>query len=115
MWDFATDPLLDRQRIRFRLKIPRGTFAYDVTGLLGSRLYAAQRLSVERALTEIPLIIREALEPMDDIDVRDIAIEQDEVDPGKMIVQLKYGHVLDLAETELSTDETEEFFVTIAL
>jgi hypothetical protein len=134
MWDFGTDPVtgdwlfganrdlagvdgvsLDRQRIRTRLKVTRGTFHYDLTGLLGSRLHVAQRLGIERAEREIPLLIREALEPMDDIEVRDIAVKRNENDPNQLMVELKYGHISGVSELALTEDETDEFSVTLSL
>jgi len=75
---------LDRQRISVRVKIPLGTFAYDETELLGSRLHSALRLPMERGLAEIPKLIEEALAPMSDIQIRDVLVEMDE--EGKIVL-----------------------------
>ena len=133
-WDFGLDPAtgdfifganhdlmgvsgedLDRQRISVRLKIPLGTFAYDETELLGSRLRSAQRLPMERGLAEIPKLVEEALEPMEDIDVRSVTVAEDEDDPGKAVVILKYAHSPERSDSRLTADETDELEVTISL
>lgn len=71
--DIRTGRATVDQRIRVRLKIVGGEWALDPTeGRLGSRLRDALRLPNWRASEEVPLMVREALEPMDDIDVRDV-------------------------------------------
>jgi hypothetical protein len=65
------------QRIRTRLLIPVGTWALDDTGLLGSRLLDMTRLTNERAIEEIPLVVKEALNPMDDIRVVEVDVTPD--------------------------------------
>jgi phage gp46-like protein len=68
-----TGPDVYEQRIRIRLKIQRGTWELDPTGgELGSRLHELTRVQSARALVEIEQYVREALEPMRDITVRDI-------------------------------------------
>lgn len=68
---------LDKQRIHVRLFIERGEFIYDPTnGALGSRLLDILRLPRQRALVEAELYVREALEPMDDIEVSSVGVEE---------------------------------------
>jgi hypothetical protein len=68
---------LDKQRIHVRLFVERGEFIYDPTnGALGSRLLDILRLPRQRALNEAELYIREALEPMDDIEVVNVGVEE---------------------------------------
>jgi hypothetical protein len=77
--DFAArdGSALDKQRIHVRLFIERGEFIYDPTnGALGSRLLDILRLPRQRALNEADLYVREALEPMDDIEVVNVAVEE---------------------------------------
>lgn len=64
---------LVNQRIRVRLKIWRGQWTLDPTnGTLGSGLRDALRLPMNMALQAIPLLVREALTPMEDILVTDV-------------------------------------------
>lgn len=77
--DFASrdGSALDKQRIHARLFIERGEFIYDPTnGALGSRLLDILRLPRQRALNEADLYVREALEPMDDIEVVNVNVEE---------------------------------------
>ena len=135
MWDFATDPAtgdwlfsanrdvagidgdsLDRQRIMNRLKITRGSFNYDETGVLGSRLReAGSRISTAQAEIGMPILIEEALEPMEDIIVRNVSVTVNEDEPGRIDVALSYSHAIDPDETILTPDETDEFLFTITV
>ena len=77
--DFAArdGSALDKQRIHVRLFIERGEFIYDPTnGALGSRLLDILHLPRQRALNEADLYVREALEPMDDIEVANVGVEE---------------------------------------
>lgn len=65
---------LIQQRIHRRLMIERGDFVFDRTGNLGSRLYSLLNMGIPSASAGIEMIIREALNPMDDINVTDITI-----------------------------------------
>jgi phage gp46-like protein len=68
-----TGPDVFEQRIRIRLRIQRGTWLLDPTdGELGSRILELSRVSSERAVAEVEQYVREALEPMTDITVRDV-------------------------------------------
>jgi len=64
-----------QQRVRVRLRIHQGEWPLDFTGgTLGSRLFEALRYPQWRAQSEIGLIVREALAPMDDIIVNDVQV-----------------------------------------
>lgn len=66
---------LIEQRIRTRLKIPRGSWTYDDDKSLGSRLHIVLNHDVERAMTEIPVFVREALDEMEDITILDVSLD----------------------------------------
>lgn len=121
MWtgtnDFAsrdgTD--LDKQRIHVRLFIERGEFIYDPSnGALGSRLLDILHLPRARALAEADLYVREALEPMEDIAVTEVGIE--ELSDSRTI-RLKVGFQprFDSSELSLTLGETpqEVFFIDV--
>lgn len=82
------------QRIRVRLLIEAGEWELDPTnGTLGSRLRDALRLPVWRAQQEIPLMVREALEPMDDISIHDVIAEVDTLDPNGINLTITYSMI----------------------
>lgn len=90
------------QRIRTRIRIQAGSWDIDPTGgELGSQLHGAMRLSIERALAEVPLMIREALSSMHDIDVRDVICELNANSPKAIDITILYAIVEDGDETEL--------------
>jgi hypothetical protein len=67
-------PLIE-QRIRTRMKIPRGSWVYDVNQRIGSRIHRALQQPPERAATEIPIYVREALDDMDDVAIGEVHID----------------------------------------
>lgn len=80
-----------QQRIRVRLRIIQGEWPLDPTGgQLGSRLVDAMRSPSWRAMEEIALVIREALEPMEDIRVRSVEVNVDAKDSRKINVLIAY-------------------------
>lgn len=50
----------------------------------------ATRLPIERAVQEIPLIVKEALEPMDDITVGDVMAAPNADDPRSIDITILY-------------------------
>lgn len=82
------------QRIRVRLRIYQGEWELDPTGgQLGSRLHDVARLPAWRAAQEAGLVIREALEPMDDIRVQDVQVNVDDKNERILDVAISYAHV----------------------
>jgi hypothetical protein len=84
------------QRMRVRLKVFAGSWELDPTGtLLGSRLHEAKRLPIWRAIGEVGLMVREALEPMEDVDVQDVIVEQNPLDAKSIDFTVVYAMVGD--------------------
>jgi hypothetical protein len=110
--DRKTGSDLVEQRIRVRLKIIQGSWLLDPTGgSLGSRLIDALRLPMFRAVTEIPLIVQEALEPMDDINVTNVVAAPNEDDSSSVDLTIYYSILDDSGQT---TEEQLTTSVTIA-
>lgn len=65
---------LIQQRIHTRLVIVRGSFIYDRTGTLGSRLTTMLASGVPQTDSSLKMLIQEALQPMDDINITDIEV-----------------------------------------
>jgi len=81
------------QRIRTRLLIPVGSWQLDQTGVLGSRLHDLLREPIERVLSELPLVVKEALAPMDDISVEDVTASYDASMPKRVSFVVTYSIV----------------------
>jgi hypothetical protein len=110
--DRKTGADLVEQRIRVRLKIVQGSWLLDPTGgSLGSRLVDALRLPMFRAETEIPLIVQEALEPMDDISVTNVVATPNKDDSSSVDLTIYYSILDDSGQT---TEEQLTTSVTIA-
>lgn len=96
------------QRIRVRLKVPQGDWLVNL-GLnegefgMGSRLHEMARLTVDRAFSEIPLVVKEALAPMTDIRVQDVVCSLPENTPTQVDFTVYYT-VLDDEEGESESD-----------
>lgn len=96
-----TGPDVFEQRIRIRLKIQRGTWMFDPTdGELGSRLLELSRVSSARAVAEMEQYVREALEPMSDISVRDVTAKADPQTQKIVILDISYQPLADEADAE---------------
>jgi hypothetical protein len=110
--DRRTGSDLTEQRIRVRLRIIQGEWLLDPTGgTLGSRLVDSLRQPIFRAVDEIPLLVREAIEPMDDIDLVNVTCDPDPTDSRSVTVVIYY-QVLD--QTGLTTEEQLTTSVTLA-
>src|SRR3954469_22991398 len=92
---------LTRQRILLRCKIPRGGWQYDDDGSLGSRLNLITNAPSARQVVEAPALVREALEPMDDIAIDDVQVSTDE--NNRLLVSVSYRNV----DVENDEDITE--------
>jgi hypothetical protein len=80
------------QRIRARLHMYQGEWSLDPTGgRLGSTLHDVTRLPNWRAVQEIPLVVKEALAPMEDIDVRDVQAAINPDDPRQVEFAITYA------------------------
>jgi hypothetical protein len=91
------------QRIRTRLRISRGDWVYDDNGTLGSRIEDTLRLPRERAINEIPLLIRDALEPMPDVIITDVVIEPVKPEDRIMRVHVHYQSRVSPAQVQAET------------
>lgn len=100
----ATGDVLTQQRILLRCKIPRGGWAYDEDGTLGSRLATISRSPSAKQLQEAPSLVMEALEPMDDISVQDVQVATD--DDGRLVISVAYTNVSAEEEAVQSPDDT---------
>lgn len=86
------------QRIHNRLMMDRGSFIYDRPGTLGSRLRTVgTRVPMLRSKEGINLLVREALEPMSDITVT--AIEIDNIAATEVEIRIAYKQNSALVET----------------
>jgi hypothetical protein len=97
---------LTKQRILVRCRIPRGSWAYDATGTLGSRLAASSRNPHASQLQQAPALVREALAPMDDIQIEDVQVSTDENNRLMVAVNFKSIISVDDQETADAVDES---------
>lgn len=107
--DFAGISGLDEmaQRIHLRLMIERGTWLYDPTeGQLGSRLSSLPGMNQSRAIGEAGLLIREALAPMEDIEIEQVDVMLDPEDETVIICNISYRDITNPFETEIDTTTT---------
>jgi hypothetical protein len=96
-----------QQRIRMRLRIPRESWTLDPTdGSLGSNLDEIFRMPAFRAQSEGELIVREALAPMDDIEVTNVKLTS-ATDERIVNLVIEYRH--------LQQDEPDTQLLSIAV
>lgn len=85
---FGTNLL--EQRMKNRLKIPRGSWVFDRSGTLGSMLHRIPQRGTEAAISAVDAFVRQALAPMsDDIVVEKVITEADLYGPG-IVVRIQY-------------------------
>jgi hypothetical protein len=99
---------LTQQRVQINLKIPRGTFIYDVDKVLGSRLYDLIRHDIERGVRDMPDVIREALENMSDITVDEIQTAQN---GNSVIVKIIYHANIPVLSGVITDTQSIELIV----
>ena len=104
----VTSEMLIQQRVSINLKIPRGSFVYDSSKTLGSRLYDMIHSDFDRGLRDAPDIIREALEGMTDISIDEIQVSTTE-DPRQLSVRINYHPVVpvDFSQAPLEAGTVE--------
>lgn len=100
---------LIQQRVHVRLMVERGEFIYDRTGTLGSRLRSLLSMGVTRGGPGLEQLIREALEPMDDIAVSQINIftygdgSEMVTDPRVILARVEYTIVFTTSPGEIAS------------
>lgn len=100
---------LIQQRVHVRLMVERGEFIYDRSGSLGSRLRSVLGMGLPRGGPALEMLIREALEPMDDIAISDITVYSygdgsgKVTDPRSLLAQIKYSIVFTLSSDLVSS------------
>lgn len=91
------------QRISVRLLVHRAAWYFDEDGTFGSTLYEVMGKSADSAI-EIDARVREALEPMGDINVENTVWAYD-ADQKSLFVKVEYSDVQD-TDTELGFQST---------
>lgn len=82
------------QRIRVRLRIFAGEWLLDPTqGQLGSHLKSASRMPMWRAQEQVPHMVREALQPMEDVQVHDVICTENPDHPNTLDLLITYSMV----------------------
>lgn len=111
--DLRTGPKTIDQRIRVRLRIIQGAWALDPSnGTLGSRIRDLFRQPVWRSAAEAELVIREALQPMDDISLQAVNVEIDDKDKRKLNVQIAYVASEDEGEDDVDVQTLQTTVLT---
>lgn len=96
------------QRVWTRLHIRQGWELDPTNGQLGSRLsLGLHAIPRGRALIELPLMVKEALAPMDDISVSDVWTEESETDVNAIVIHIRYT-VIDVDRDDLIQQESQE-------
>jgi hypothetical protein len=97
-----------QQRIMTRVKMSRGWLLDPTRGSLGSLIRtSASRLSKERALNEVPLMIKEALAPMDDIELRSVVALENPDDIHSLIIEILYVTIDPTSTVNVDSQITE--------
>lgn len=93
---------LIEQRMLMRLKLHRGSWVYDDDGSFGSQLYRLIGHNPNTAAAQADAIVREALRPMDEIDVGEVHIMQQDT---SLVLIIDY-RVLDVQVS--AADENQQ-------
>jgi hypothetical protein len=78
------------QRIVSRLRMAQGWELDPTHGTLGSRLRTGLRIQRGRLIRELPLMAKEALAPMTDIEVVNVWVEESTTDSRQLILHIDY-------------------------
>lgn len=101
---------LVEQRIRLRLRIPRGQWQFDADGNLGSQLFTLTGQSMDAATSHAQIYVREALRDMNEIIVDDVLVSGSS-DGRSLEIHVKYHVSEDDGSTapELNLDLAVSF------
>lgn len=102
----STGDGLTKQRILLRCKIPRGSWMYDEDKTLGSRLYETFSAPSAQAIVQAPALVREALEPMDDISIVNVEATFDE--NNRIVIAVGFTPIVGEDEIDLVTIDEED-------
>lgn len=108
---------LVEQRIRRRLRVVRGSYIYDASGTLGSRLRSMLRMGIPAVSAGIEMLIREALSPMTDILVTDVIVNTFGDGTGVVLdptsMQVKIAYQIDLSAQNVVSASVGQFETTV--
>lgn len=89
------------QRMRIRLKVVLGTWQLQPS--LGSTMNSLLRMPTSMTISNLPLVVKEALAPMSDVQVSDVTAWLDPLDPRKVRFDVYYQVVDSESEGQLVT------------
>lgn len=112
-WQAVRGDQVVKQRIMNRLKIRRGWINDPTNGTLGSRLLEAARLPRERAIRELPLMVEEALAPMRDVEILNVAVEEFLVDSVRLNIEYIIVNEFEPSLTELRASDVATISIPI--
>lgn len=99
-------------RAHIRLIIQKGKWMLDPTdGELGSRLPTLLRAGEDVGLAEAGLLVREALEPMDDIELVQVDVVRNQIDARKLDVKVVLRPLY--SGQSIPAANLEEFILTL--
>jgi hypothetical protein len=93
----SSDRLM-RQRAMIRLKIPRGSWLFDENKDLGSDIYRYMGRSGPDLLAQVPMVVREALRPIIEMQILDVQASIAEDNDRQVEVLIAYTTVISPEE-----------------
>jgi hypothetical protein len=97
------------QRMKLRLMLHRGSWVYDTSETLGSYLYRLIGQRPENAASAAPAFVREALRPMNEIQVDDIQVSF--IDTAIRLVVVY--RIVVTADDTVTTGEERQLEITL--